>query len=522
MTTPAPSQTREPSRNNGKPKEPVRISFYEKGSSGLKLWSGFVTEAYNAALYFPTVIPLYARLRQSMPEIVMIRRAFSAWSRDVRPVVNLPDDPSDDDKKYQEYLESEFENWDGGFTSWLETCVNYVPFFGWGWWDVQPAIRDPYWKAPNGDAWESEEDDGLIGLRRIAWRDNSTFDGWETVPESKRVIGMWQHDFPRQRELLQLDQSFHVTFGGSQNPEGSSPLEAVWRLERIKYGLEVIQGMGFEHSAGHFMVKKTEKGDIGATDLQNVAEAAKAILSAQEGNYALMPFGLDGSVNDIGFQAAGSLLDAIKYYGITVLSLYTMQWIALNTMTQTGAMASQVDSTNSGVYTYNAMLDGFASQFDDQIGKRLWKWNIRDAGRFPKTTKRPRITFSHIENTIDLGALGSFLGQIYDKMPIGLEDYEAIRQRTGWMPEKTPEDALEEYEAKKEASQKARENLNNANSAGQNPFAPKNEQGTNVNPDGSQTNEQPNAKQDAKAPASPDRSQAVEQALMAYSRSRRS
>lgn len=509
MATPAPDETRENSRNNGKDKPQVRILFNEVGSSGLKEWSGFVTEAYNSALFFPNVVPIYARLRQSMPEIVMIRRAFSAWSRDVQPIINLPDEPSDDDKKYQEFLESEFDNWDGGFTAWLETCVNYVPFFGWGWWDVQPAIRDPYWKPPGDDTWVSEEDDGRVGLRRIAWRDNSTFSGWEMTPETRRLKGMWQQDYPRQKVMLPLDHSLHMTFGGSHNPEGSSPLEAVWRLERIKYGLEVIQGMGFEHAAGHLSVKKIEKGDISATDRNNVADAAKAILAAQEGNYAIWPYGLDGNVMDINFAAAGSILEAIRYYGILVLSLYTMQWIALNTMTQTGAMASQVDSTNSGIYTFNSMLDGFASQFDDQIGKRLWTWN-KEA--FPGVTKRPRITFSHIENTLDLGALGSFLGQIYDKMPIGLDDYEAIRQRTGWMPEKTPEDALEEYEAKKEASQKARENLDKMNAAGANPnpFAKKDENGNPVEDEGEE-----------EAPPNEKAKKAVEQSLRAYSRATR-
>lgn len=491
-----PKYNRELSRNNDRPE--VRILFNEMGSSGLKVNSGFVTEAYNSALFFPNVIPLYARLRQSMPEIVMIRRAFSAWSSNVRPIVNIPDDPSDDDKRYQEFLESEFENWEGGFQGWLETCVNYVPFFGWGWWDIQPAIRDPNWTPPDGDEWRSDADDGLIGLRRLAWRDNSTFDGWEVTPETKRLVGMWQRDYPNQRILLPLRHSLHVTFGSSHNPEGSSPLEAVYRLERIKYGLEVIQGMGFEHAAGHLSVKKMEKGDISASDRANVAAAAKAILAAQEGNYAIWPFGLDGEVRDINFAAAGSILEAIRYYGILVLSLYTMQWIALNTMTQTGAMASQVDSTNSGVYTFNAMLDGLAAQFDDQVGRRLWTWNRNS---FPNATRRPRITFSHIDNAVDLGVLGSFFSAIYDKMPIGLDDYEAIRKRTGWMPEKTPEDALEEYLAKKAASQ----TLARGNS-----FVP---QGQMPPPQGQMPMNEQGTNEQAR--------NAIEQALIAFSRSGR-
>jgi hypothetical protein len=385
--------------------------------------------------------------------------------------------------------------------------VNYVPFMGWAWWDVQPAIRNPNWKPPDpDDEWRSELDDGLIGLRRIAWRDHSTFHGW-IFDDNKRVKGMRQHDFPNPPIDLPLQHSLHITFGGSHNPEGYSPLEAVWRLERIKYGLEVIQGMGFEHAAGHLSVKKIDKGDISAADKTNVASAAKAILSAQEGNYAIWPFGLDGNVVDIPFSVAGSILEAIRYYGILVLSIYSMQFIALNTMTQTGAMASQVDSTNTAVYSFNAMLDGMASQFDDQVGKRLWLWNRNS---FPGATRRPKITFSHIENTLDLGALGSFFSTIYDKMPIGMDDYEAVRRRAGWMPEKTPDDALEEWEAKKKAANAARDRLASL---------PKNPDGTLKSND-KQMNDtgEPMSGEEANSKAR----KTIEQALKAYSRATRS
>src|SRR5688572_6760976 len=91
-------------------KPEVRIVFNEAGTSGLKEWSGFVQAAYNAALYWPNVQPLYSRLRTSMPEIVMIRRAFSSWARNMTPIVDLPEKPTDDDKRYQEFIESDFEN----------------------------------------------------------------------------------------------------------------------------------------------------------------------------------------------------------------------------------------------------------------------------------------------------------------------------------------------------------------------------------------------------------------------------
>ena len=436
-------------KSNGQaPKEQTQVRILlnnaeEKGTSGLRQWGGFIQAAYNAALYWPTVQPLYSRLRTSMPEMVMVRRAYSSWVRNMRPVVDLPEKPTDDDKRYQDFIYSDFDNMEGGSTKFLDTMVNHVPFYGWGWWEAIPARRDPDWVPPafvdqqgktSPDEWRSEQEDGLIGLRRLAWRDTSTFFGWE-FDGTKKMIGMKQQDFPNRAVTLSKKDSLHLTFGDPNNPEGSTPMESVWRLERIKYGLEVIQGIGFEHAAGHAKFKKTEQGTLAPDDKTNVAEAARNLLSAQEGNYMFLPYGVDGEVIDIPFQAAGSLLEAIKHYSILALSVYMMQTIILNTLTDTGARAAAVDSTQLAIFSFNSMMDGFANQYDDQIGRRLWGWNKES---FPKMTRRPNIRFSHVENNIDLGALGTFLSQINGIIPLSLDDYKAFRAKSSFLPENNP------------------------------------------------------------------------------------
>lgn len=421
--------------NNASQQEEVRIVFAEAGTSGLKETQGFVYEAYNTALHWPSVHSTYHRLRTSMPEIVAIRQAFTAWARRVSPIVELPDNPTDDDKKFQDFLYSDFENMDGGFGRLLDDMVNNVPFYGWGWWEAVPSRRLVDWRPPSSDDdWRSEEDDGLIGIRRLAWRDPSTFDGWDFTPK-KRLRGMSQHDYPNQPVTMPLSQSLHVTYGGGNSPEGNSPMQAVWRLERIKYGLEVIQGIGFEHSAGYLNVIKTEKGDLSEQAKGLVKDAARAILTAQEGNYALWPWGIEGEVKDINFAAANSLLEAIKYYGILTLSVYVMQWIALNTMTGTGSFASADNSTDMSVSVYNGMMDGFAQQFSDQIGRRLYQWN-RFA--FPNMTRRPKIRFSHIEKQIALETLGNFWEKIEGIIPLSEDDYKAFRERSGFLSRTLP------------------------------------------------------------------------------------
>lgn len=414
----------------------VRIVFNESGKSGLNESNGFVQEAYNQALYYPQVLPIYHRLRTSMPEIVAIRQAFTAWARRIQPRVELPDNPTDDDKKFQEFILSDFENMEGGFGGLIDTMVNYVPFNGWGWWEALPSRRLTDWNPPDAeDDWRSEENDGLVGLRRLAWRDASTFSGWD-LNHKQKLRGMKQRVQMEPEVTLQLSQSLHITYGGSNSPEGNSPLQAVWRLERIKFGLEVIQGIGFEHSAGYLDIEKTEKGDLSSEAKHLIKDAARAILTAQEGNYALWPWGVKGEVKDINFAAAGNILEAIKYYGILTLSVYVMQWIALNVFTGTGSFASADNSTDMSVLVYNGMMDGFAQQYNDQIGRRLYMWN-KDS--FPNLTKRPKIKFTHIDKTVAIETLGNFWRQIDGIVPMGPDDYKAFREKTQFLPTTLPD-----------------------------------------------------------------------------------
>jgi len=413
----------------------VKIMMTEQGTSGLKEYSGFVTEAYLTSLQWPAAYAVYNRLRRSMPEIVMMRQAFSTWARNVKLNVDLPENPTDDDTRYKEFVESVFEEMEGGFGLFMDTLINHVPFMGWGWWEIVPGRRDMEWTPPDDDTWQSESDDGLIGLRRLAWRDNSSFYSWE-FDKKKRLLGMWQQDYPNPKVMLPLENSLHMTFGDPNNPEGLTPLEAVYRLERIRYGLEVVQGIGYEHAAGHLAVKKTEDGQLSTEDKNNVKDAARAILTAREGNYAMWPFGLDGTVIDVPFSAAPSILEAIKYYGVTALSCYTMQWIALSATTGAGSYAAMNDSSSMGVFTFNSMLDGFAAQLDAQVGKRLYNWN---KSAFPNMTARPKLTLTHIEKETALAEMSAFVSAMRDVLPLGDDDIKEIRERVPFLSNSAPD-----------------------------------------------------------------------------------
>src|SRR5579859_2305950 len=263
--------------------------FNEYGFPGVLSFGGYIQQAYQRELYWPGVYPLYNRLRRSDPEVSVVRQIFSAVAGDLRVEWKGPEEgATSDDKRALEFAESALLDLEGGIEQFVDQVVSHVPFMGWGWWEAVPGLRRKDWVPPDKDGepdpWRSKFDDGLVGFRRLAFRDHSSFLAWDISPVSGRLLGMKQMAMPHPLRVLPLSKSVHITFGDTANPEGLTPLEGLWRLERIKYGLEVVQGIGLEHAAGYLNVTKTVPGEITPADQSNIRAAARAILTAQEGN----------------------------------------------------------------------------------------------------------------------------------------------------------------------------------------------------------------------------------------------
>ena len=416
-----------------------RPNFQETGTSGLDAWSGYIYEAYNADLYWPDVYTLYNRLRRSDPEITIIRHLYSAMAHDVTFEWELPEDATPADEQLNEFLNSLLNDIQGGQRRFIDAIVSYVPFMGWGWWEAVPGVRQDGWR--NDDEWESNYNDGLIGFRKLAWRDHSSFNRWIMDDATGVMSGMEQQDYPNAPVVIPLDRSIHLTFGDRDNPEGLTPLEAVWRLERIKYGLEVVQGIGYEHAAGHFKIKAFEELDASAKAI--IRQAARAVLTAQEGNYFTEIDGkFEGDIMDVGFQAAPSILEAIRYYGILKLQVYNMQWVSIAATAGAGAYAAMQDSSTMMLSMWNAMMAGFAEQAGDQLWTQAKRYN---PALFAGASQKHKLLATPIEKEIPLGEMAQLLPVLFQTIPLDEDDFIAIRRKLGFLPETLPEvDEVEE------------------------------------------------------------------------------
>lgn len=409
----------------------------ELGTLGLDLFGGQVQMAPDSDLYWPQAYEIFNRIRRSDPEIGgIVRPIFTALGRGVQLEWSAPPDANKDEMKATEYGREVLEDLDGGQTTLVETIASYVPFMGWAWWEELWGLRTKGWTPPDkNDQWESQFDDGLPTIRRYAWRDHSSFEKWHLDEKTGRLLGMVQHDPPSSPITLPINRSLHLTFGDPVSPEGLSPLEAVWRLERMKYGFEVIQSLGFQHAAGY--AKFTAAADLSDEDKAYVRMAARAIMLPQEGNFILLPGHIDASIMDSSFASAPALLETIRYYGLVKLQLFTMQWAAIATTAGTGALASHSDSSEMALIIYNSMWQGFANQLDAQMGRRLFSHPAVRAA-FPKMVRRPKLKAIPVEKGMPLNLVSQFISQLAPFMPLGPEDLLAIRKQSGFLPQSLP------------------------------------------------------------------------------------
>lgn len=463
----------------------------EKGVVGLNGFTGLIQEAYASELRWPTVQPMYSRLRRSDPEIGTVLNFFISLSRHGKLTWQLPEKPSDAEKKFAEFGEQVLEDIEGGISSFLEQVVSQVPFFGWSSWNVVNCYRQKDW-VPPGDSeteWRSKFDDSLIGIRKLAFRDTSSFERWEVKPENQTYVGWWQtpKNAIRPSTLLYFKDLLHLRFGDPHNPEGLSPLEKVWRLERIKYGLELVQGIGFEHSAGYFQVTAQKK--LTSADHALIRRAAKAVQTAVQGNYVALPQNLTGEVKDVTFSAAATILEAVKYYGILKLMTYMMQWVSMSTVSGVGSFSAIQDGSSLAVEVFNSMMGGFADQMDYQVGTRLLRWN---ADTFNAVERRPKLTYVPAPVKVKLTELGTFMSSLEKWMPLGSDDVIAVRRQSGFLPEQAP----------------AEDDVINPKQEG-----PVDADGNPINPDGSPREELPNGNDQEPKPADKEKAEANAMAM---------
>jgi hypothetical protein len=142
---------------------------------------------------------------------------------------------------------------------------------------------------------------------------------------------------------------------------------------------------------------------------------------------------------DVPFAAGMPLLEVVRYYSILKLALMGMGWLAnASGISGVGSFASVKDSSEMAVLLFNAMAADMVRQMDEQLWTRLFNYPVNKAA-FPNLTARPRLKLIPLDKDVPLMELGQLSQALKAIMPMGDEDWLAIRKKTGFLPNILPE-----------------------------------------------------------------------------------
>jgi hypothetical protein len=378
----------------------------ELGASGLMSFFGQLEEAYLAELRWPSAYAKYNEMRRRDPTIASLLNATTLLSRSATWTVE-PAGTSELDKQAAEFLEQNLGDMSLTIEDTVEDALTALPF-GWSWSEIVYKRR----KGPSADP-ASKYDDGKIGWRKFAPRRQSSFYKWQ-FDESGGVQGLWQ-SIPLDAQptrYIPIQKSLHFTAQRDQgNPEGIALLEPIYEAWHFVKNLQIILGIGWERSFvglpkftyGTFEQPYTPTDD----DKALVAKTGKG-LRVDEKAYVAVP-------GNIGFElvtsentGAAALLDTIKHYRITMLTVVLADFLALGTTASGGSYSLGQDKSALFLMAVDGWLDKIAHV--DKLGilnryavPRLFSYNTFDG-----ITDYPRIKHSTVQKP-SMEALGTYL-----------------------------------------------------------------------------------------------------------------
>ncbi len=407
------------------------VEFVEKGSSTSSAWGTLISSIANTDFSWPEIWEEFDEIRRTNPEVTIVRMLYTSTARDVNLKYEPPADFTPEDEEFTDFLNSCLADID--LEKFKETLITQVPLMGWGVWEIVPGLRVEGWKAPDGEIWESFNTDGLIGIRKLAWRDQSTLEKFKYNDVGNAEF-MVQRVWPAEAVDLLLANCLHLMYGDQTIPTGLSPFQAVTRLRRIKHALEIVQGMGFEHAAGH--VKFTVKGKLTDEAKVQLEETAKALMTAAQGSYATeIEDQFEFDLEDVTFSAAADLLKTISYYGMVILQIFASHFIAVATTADTGSYSAASDHSAIYLAAFNAIMGGFAKQTGRQLARYL---RLVNGDKFKNITAYPELKASEVKKVVDLSNLAQFLTAFSGVFPMSEDDAAMIRERSRVLPTEQP------------------------------------------------------------------------------------
>ena len=183
-----------------------RIALREQGFIGLKTSNGRIYSEANAAFQYPQFIRTVNEIRHS-PTVGGAMNVYRMMMSRVNWRVEPPESPSETDKARAAALESMMSDMDHSWRAFIEEVIPYIEYG----FDVHEKVLRRRLPA-NG----SKFSDGLVGIRKLAPRNQETIEKWNFSDDGADLLSVEQN-------IQNVDNSYR--FANRKNANGLVPLE---------------------------------------------------------------------------------------------------------------------------------------------------------------------------------------------------------------------------------------------------------------------------------------------------------
>lgn len=235
--------------------------FVEAGSSGLRVYGGYVRDEFQPQLYGRNAIRIYREMADNNATVgallYAIKQIIRALGVRVEPAEGVTG--AEDMAEFAESLMDDMiGSWDGFLT-------DALTFLEYGFAPVEVVYKRRLGKK--GDPIKSSRhDDGYVGIAKLGLRAQETLVKW-LMDENGNITGLEQQpwnapmvDIPIEKLLL-----FRTT-EERNNPQGRSILRSAWRAWYYLKRLEEIEAIGIERDLAGLPVVKVPSSVIQAAN----------------------------------------------------------------------------------------------------------------------------------------------------------------------------------------------------------------------------------------------------------------
>lgn len=379
--------------------KPEKFQLSEVGYSGSRMFDGVTQEETIRDLNFPNSLSTFREMSYH-PAVNTPLSLYNSMISKAKFRILPPKDPSKKEKKQYEAIESMFNDMDHPME---DIIVDIMTMSIYGFSVVEKVFRRR--EHSKGSAY----DDGLIGIKKLALRNQESIDKFIFDETGNEIIGVKQdisrlndpyNRFTKRIEtqvVLPKSKFMLFTVGRNKtNPYGTSPLRDVylpWKYLTTIEELEAsgvakdLQGLPVMYIPAQYM------GEDASTAQKAIYEQFKRIIRNLQQNSqsgVILPSAVDPDTRQPLFKLELlSTEGGKKNYDTTAVKDYyrTMIFIGMNAdillmgNTQTGSFAlGSIKTSLTGAFV-ESMLKNIVRVFNDDLIRQIYELNGWDVSR---------------------------------------------------------------------------------------------------------------------------------------------